>query len=697
MNVSTPTTSTYILQGLDCADCAAKLEKKLLAVPGVLTANINFASGKITITHTNTTADVIKSINQAGYEIVSNNLTNKKKQAWWRNSKILTTLFSGFFLFLATILEWSGTNEQFIIPLYIITMLIGGYFVGKSGLYGLRSYTLDSNFLMTIAALGAAAIGQWGESATVVFLFSLGNALQSYTMDKTRESLRTMMKLAPLEALVIRNNQEEKLPVEQIIIGDLVLVKPGERIPMDGMVTSGLSTVNQATITGESMPIEKRSGDFVYAGTMNEQGALEITVTKLSEDSTLAKIIHMVEEAQAAKAPMQQLVDVFAKYYTPAVILSVIALMIIPWLVFNQPFETWFYRSLILLVISCPCALVISTPVAIVSAIGNASHQGILIKGGVYLEQMSQIKAIAFDKTGTLTNGKPMVTDVIPLHDMTVTDITILAASIEKWSEHPIAKAILTSAHALELKSVTNFKAVTSKGAQGNINEETVYVGNTRLFIELGHQDIPEEMMTELEQQGKTAILIGTQNSLYGVISVADTLRENSETTIQQLRNLGITGIAMLTGDNQHTAQTMGNQLKLDAVYSELLPQDKVSAIKELANRYGSIAMIGDGVNDAPALALANIGIAMGTGGSDTAMETADIVLMHDDLSKLSYLIQLSRKTLRIIKQNITFSIFIKTLFVIATFAGVSNLWMAVFADTGAALIVIANGMRLMR
>ena len=697
MNESTSMTSTYILEGLDCADCAAKLEQKLVAVPGILTATINFGAGKLTVTHTLPATEIIKSIQQSGYDIAHTTPSDQPTLAWWRNKKIMTTLFSGLFLLTATLFEWFGMQESAILPLYVTSIFIGGYYVAKSGWYGLRSYTLDSNFLMIIAALGAAAIGEWSESATVVFLFSLGNSLQSYTMDKTRQSLRSMMKLAPLEALVKRNDREETLPVAEIVIHDIVIVKPGERIPMDGVVTLGLSTVNQATITGESMPVEKTLGDMVYAGTLNEQGALEIKVTKLSTDSTLAKIIHMVEEAQGAKAPMQQFVDVFAKYYTPAVILGTIALFIIPWLFFNQPFETWFYRGLILLVISCPCALVISTPVSIVSAIGNASRQGILIKGGVYLEQMSNIKAIAFDKTGTLTNGRPLVTDIIPLHDLHEDDIISLAGSIEKWSEHPIGKAILVKAAHVTLKPVSNFKALTSKGAQGDIDGQTIYVGNSRLFSELTQTEIPHDQITALEKQGKTVILLGTTDALYGIIAIADTLRKDSKIAIQKLRDLGITNLSMLTGDNEHAAQTIGTELGLDDVYSRLLPQDKVATIQKLGAEHGLVAMIGDGVNDAPALALANIGIAMGTAGSDTALETADITLMNDDLTKLASLITLSKKTLQIIKQNIIFAIVVKIIFVIATFAGVANLWMAVFADTGAALIVIANGMRLMR
>jgi len=697
MNESAPTTSIYLLQGLDCADCAAKLEKKLLTIPGVMTARINFGAGKLTITHTNVAAAIIEHIHHSGYQIATTDQAYQEKRTWWKNKKNITTLLSGLFLLLGSAWDLLGMNEELVIPCYIITILVGGYYVAKSGWYGLRSYTLDSNFLMTIAAIGAAAIGEWNESATVVFLFSIGNALQSYTMDKTRQSLRMMMDLSPADALVRRNSLEERLPIEEIIIGDIVLIKPGERIAMDGIVTKGISSVNQATITGESMPVEKNTGDIVYAGTMNEQGFLEIAVTKTSSDSTLAQIIHLVEEAQLARAPMQQFVDTFAKYYTPAVILATIGLAVIPWLVFHQPFETWFYRSLVLLVISCPCALVISTPVSIVSAIGNASRQGILIKGGVYLEQMSTIKVIAFDKTGTLTKGHPVLTDIVPLQAIETQELLALAASIEQYSQHPIAQAILEKATPEELQAVTNFKALTSKGAQGDIQGQRIYVGNLRLFAELGHSNLPLKELTALQQQGKTVIMIGTKNTLYGIIGVADALRENAETAVRELRSLGITTMAMLTGDNEYIAKSMGTQLQLDEVHSQLLPQDKVTTIKALAHQYGNLAMVGDGVNDAPALASAKIGIAMGTIGSDTALETADIGLLNDDLTKLSYLIKLSRKTLAIIKQNIAFSLIIKILFVIATFAGFSNLWMAVFADTGAALIVIGNGMRLMR
>jgi Cd2+/Zn2+-exporting ATPase len=578
-------------------------------------------------------------------------------------------------------------------------MIVGGYHVAKSGLYGLKSMTLDTNFLMVIAVVGAAAIGEWSEGATVVFLFSLGNALQAYTMDKTRSSIRALMELAPPEALVRRNGGELRLRVEEIVVGDIMIVKPGERLAMDGMVASGSSTINQAAITGESMPVEKQAGDSVYAGTVNEQGALEIIVTKLAEDSTLAKIMHMVEEAQAEKAPMQQFVDVFARYYTPAVILAAVGLTIIPPLFFNEPFDLWFYRALVLLVISCPCALVISTPVSIVSAIGNASRHGVLIKGGAYLEQMGKIRAVAFDKTGTLTVGKPMVTDIIKLTEqMDNQEILIIAAAVEKWSEHPLAEAIVARTGNQGLPPVTNFKALVGRGAQADLDGRTIYVGNQRLFEELGCAPASyENSLLLLEKQGKTVMLVGTGTEIYGVIAVADTLRDNSTEAVATIKSAGVEHVVMLTGDNRRVAQAVADKLGLDAFYSELLPADKATTLKQLATKYGSVAMVGDGVNDAPALATADVGIAMGVAGSDTALETADIALMSDDLSKLAYVMKLSRKTVAIIKQNITFSLVVKLLFVLGTFVGFVNLWLAVLADTGAALLVTLNGMRLVR
>ncbi|MCE5284712.1 MAG: cadmium-translocating P-type ATPase [Pelosinus sp.] len=692
---------TFRVSGLDCADCAAKLEKKILGTTGVKTAKLNFGAGKLEVEHCISDEEIIKVIVQAGYEaaIIGKASSAAQEKSWWQRPRILTTALSGLLLLAASIQDLSGQYNQIqVTVLYLGAMLAGGYHLAKSGLYSLRSFTFDMNFLMTIAALGAGTIGEWSEGGVVVFLFSLGNVLQVYTMDKARQSIRALMDLKPREALVRRNGQEIILKAEEIVVGDVLLVKPGERIAMDGIVANGVSTVNQATITGESMPVEKKTGDSVYAGTINEQGALEITVTKLDEDSTLAKIMHLVEEAQAQKAPSQQFVDKFSKVYTPCVIIGALLLMVVPWLLFNQPFTEWFYKALVMLVISCPCALVISTPVSIVSAIGNASRIGVLIKGGAYLEQIGTIEAVAFDKTGTLTIGKPKVTDIISVSSVTEEEILVLAASVEKKSEHPLADAIVQRAKDFALKPVSDFKALIGRGAQGTIGTERIYVGNLALFKDAGVNNAQlEAKVVQIEAQGKTVMLVGSGKEVYGLIAAADTLRENSSAAIKALRAVGIKHLAMLTGDNRRASKVIAEKIDIDTVLSELLPEGKVAALRDFGQKYGGVIMVGDGVNDAPALATADVGIAMGVAGSDTALETADIALMSDDLTKLSYTIKLSRKMMKIIRQNIAFSIILKGLFLLGTLIGFVNLWLAVFADTGAAILVTLNGMRLVQ
>lgn len=687
--------TVFSLSGLDCADCAAKLEKRIAMMKGVSAAKVNFSTSKMTVTHSVSERDIITTVQQAGYQAVRHGgkiISNP----WWKQSRMLAAAASGILLAAALMIDRAGLNA---IPLYIMVMLTGGFHVAKSGFYALKSMTLDMNFLMVTAALGAAAIGEWSEGATVVFLFAFGNALQAYTMDKTRSSIRSLMELAPPEALVRINGNEIRTRVEEISIGDTVIVKPGERIAVDGTVSGGSSAVNQAAITGESMPVNKQIGDSVYAGTVNTHGALEITVTRKAGDSTLAKIMHSVEEAQAQKAPMQQFVDVFAKYYTPAVILFAVLIAAVPPLFFGAEFGTWFYRALVLLVISCPCALVISTPVSIVSAIGNSSRNGVLIKGGVFMERLGQVKAVAFDKTGTLTHGRPEITDVLSFEpSFTAEKLLSLAAAVERWSEHPVAKAVTAGATDFPALPSENFMAFPGRGAKADVNGQTVYVGNARFFEESGFNTGRYDTdVSKLEEQGKTVIFIGYAKTVCGAVAVADTLRHNSREAVQALRKAGISHITMLTGDNSRAAAAISSVLDTDGVYSGLLPEDKAAAVRELKSKYGTVAMIGDGVNDAPALALADIGIAMGVAGSDTALETADIALMSDELNKLPYVIKLSRKTLAVIKQNITFSIGLKVLFIAGTFFGFVNLWLAVLADMGASLIVTLNGMRLIR
>jgi len=557
------------------------------------------------------------------------------------------------------------------------------------------------NILMTIAVVGAAAINQFEEAASVVFLFSLGNALQGYTLDKTRNSIRTLMNLTPDEALVSRDGMEITLPVEEIQIGDTIIVRPGERIAMDGKVVEGFSSVNQASITGESLPVGKNIGDDVYAGTINERGSLEVRVSRLAKDNTLSRIIEMVEEAQGQRAPSQQFVDRFAKYYTPAVIMGAVLVASVPTLIFGQPFHKWFYEAMAMLLVACPCALVISTPVSIVSAIGSAAKRGVLIKGGVYLEETGALSVIAFDKTGTLTMGKPQVTDVLQVNGYSERHIMAISAAIESRSEHPLGDAILNYARKknIMIPSVTNFEAVPGKGAQGTVEGEAYQIGNARFFGDHGWSldKKVEETIAAFQAEGKTVMILGSEGKISGIIAVADVLRENSRHALESLRKIGIKKTVMLTGDNHSTAQAIAAQVGIDEFRADLLPEDKVYAMKDLLAQYHKVAMVGDGVNDAPAMAISTVGIAMGAAGTDAALETADIALMADDLTKLSYAIKLSRETLRIIKQNITFALIIKGLILLLVIPGWLTLWLAVIGDMGSSLLVTLNGMRLLR
>lgn len=694
------TTHLYI-SGLDCADCAAVLARRIASMPGVTCADINFGAAKMTVRHKGSIFEVIREIENSGYSATEENGYKSLAQlerAWWKNPKTVLTILSGVFLISAAIAEHYQANIKIIVSLYAIASFTGAYYAAKSGFYSLRSLALDMNFLMTTAIIGAMAIGEWSEAGTVAFLFSLGNTLQTYTMDKTRRSIRSLMDLSPPDALVMRNGNAQRIQVDSIIPGDIMIVKPGERIAMDGKIISGSSSVNQAAITGESVPVLKNSGDTVYAGTVNELGALEVEVTRLSTDSTLSRIMHLVEDAQASKAPSQQFVDIFSKYYTPAVILAAATVIIIPWLFFDQPFEPWLYKGLVLLVISCPCALVISTPVSIISAIGNASRIGILIKGGAYLEQVGAIRSLAFDKTGTLTKGYPEITDILPLGGKSESEVLSLAASIEALSEHPLAKAVINRADGLKKMKANNFQALAGSGAKADIEGTTIFIGSIRLFHDMGHiTDDIYRAAREFEIQGKSVIILGSSEKIFGIMAAADRLRENSKDAVDKLRKAGIKHISMLTGDNSKIAQSIADELGLDSNFSELLPENKAEIINRMKAEHGDVIMVGDGINDAPALASASTGIAIGSTGSDMALETADIVLMTGDIGKLAYLVRLSRKTLSIIKQNVFFSVIIKLVFLVMTFTGTANLWLAVAADTGASLVVTMNGMRLMR
>lgn len=599
----------------------------------------------------------------------------------------------------------SGEDGSQTILAFLAAILIGGYSLFKVGLKNLVKLQFDMKTLMSIAIIGAAIIGEWSEGAVVVILFAISEALEKYSMDKARASIRSLMDIAPKEALIKRNDKEMLIHVEDIIVGDIMLVKPGQKIAMDGLVIKGNSSVNQAAITGESVPVEKQVDDEVFAGTLNEEGMLEVQVTKRVDDTTIAKIIHLVEEAQAERAPSQAFVDRFAKYYTPTIMLVAALVAIIPPLLFSADWSEWVYQGLAVLVVGCPCALVVSTPVSIVTAIGNAARNGVLIKGGIYLEETGALKAIAFDKTGTLTKGVPVVTDFAVISDVKDRNyILSVIAALEYRSQHPLAAAIIkrTDQEGLPFKGleVTEFSSITGKGIKGTIEGMTYYIGSPKWFEELLdkglNQEIQKQILT-LQNQGKTVMVIGIDKQIKALIAVADEVRETSRSVIQKLHALGIKKTIMLTGDNQGTANAIGSQVGVSEVQAELLPQDKLDFIKQLRQEYGKVAMVGDGINDAPALASATVGVAMGGAGTDTALETADIALMGDDLRKLPFTIKLSRKALQIIKQNITFSIAIKLIALLLVIPGWLTLWIAIFADMGATLLVTLNSLRLLK
>lgn len=691
--------SVYRVQGFTCTNCAAKFEQNVKALPKVVDAQVNFGASKITVYGEASVQELEKAGSFEGLKVYPE--TEKRaieRVPFWKRKSTITTAVSAIFLLAGYLI---GEGQTVSPLLYGLSILIGGYELFIKGIKGLVRLNFNMNTLMTVAILGAAAIGEWGEGATVVLLFAISEALESFSMEKARQSIRSLMDVAPKEATIRRENQEMQIPVDDIQIGDIMIVKPGQKIAMDGKVIKGNSAVNQAAITGESVPVSKTPGDEVFAGTLNEEGLLEVEVTKRVEDTTISKIIHLVEEAQAEKAPSQAFVDKFAKYYTPAIMLAALVIAVVPPLLFDGAWSDWIYRGLALLVVGCPCALVISTPVSIVTAIGNAAKNGVLIKGGIHLEETGKLSVIAFDKTGTLTRGVPVVTDLIRLQGPEEGNLLGIAAGIEKWSQHPLASAIVRKADeeniSLEQWVADDFSSITGKGAKAVVKGTLYYIGSPKLFEEMMELNSEtKEKIRQLQGEGKTVMVLGTESEALALIAVADEVRESSREVVRKLHELGVQKTVMLTGDNRATAEAIGKQVGIREVQAELMPQDKLEAIKKLKTA-GPVGMVGDGVNDAPALASATVGIAMGGAGTDTALETADIALMADDLTKLPFTIKLSRKALQIIKQNITFSLLIKALALLLIIPGMLTLWMAIFADMGATLIVTLNGLRLMR
>jgi Cd2+/Zn2+-exporting ATPase len=625
-----------------------------------------------------------------------------ESRSLWRRREAIFTGISGALLALGLVLSLLTLDPTLLVlfgrtfalstVLYLASVFFGAYHFARKGLYALKTLSLGINFLMSLAILGAIVIEEYVEAASLAFLFSLAELLEEFSVERARRSLRELIKLAPREARVRRNGKELLCPIEEIAVGEVCIVKPGERIALDGQVLSGSSFVNQAPITGESVPVEKRPGDEVFAGTINYDGYLEITVTKRAKDTTLARIIHLVEEAEAQKAPSERFVDRFARYYTPGVVLVALLVATVPAIFFGAAFSEWFSRALALLVIACPCALLISTPVSIISAITSAARHGVLIKGGVYLEELGQIQTIVFDKTGTLTTGQLTVTDIIPTDSISPTEVLRIAAALERKSQHPIAQAIVRAyeerAAGEPLPDAQEFTSLTGQGVQAKLDGTLYRVGRLQLFNADG---------LALASQAKTVIGVGTPDRLLGLIALADSIRPQAHQTVQRLKDLGI-DVVMVTGDNEAAARAVAQHVGITHYHAGVFPDQKVHEIEHLRSEYGRVAMVGDGVNDAPALAAASVGIAMGAVGSDAALETAHVALMGDDLSKLPYLIELSRRTRRVIQQNIFFSILTKLTLGLGVFPGYVTLVLAVLVgDMGASLAVTGNALRLAR
>ncbi len=698
------TKKTYRIEGLSCTNCAGKFEKNVKQLPGVTSATVNFGASKISVEGQTT----IEELEEAGaFEnlIIRDDQENdeqvRSKESFIKRN--IALIISLGFILVAVISQLSlGEDHLLTKALYILAIIIGGFDLFKEGFSDLIKLDFSMESLMTIAIIGAAFIGEWAEGSIVVILFAISEALERFSMDKARQSIRSLRDIAPKEALIRRNNVEQLVSVDKIDIDDIMIIKPGQKIAMDGLVINGHSSVNQAAITGESVPVEKQLDDEVFAGTLNEEGVLEVKVTKKVTDTTIAKIIHLVEEAQGERAPAQAFVDKFAKYYTPFIIIMALLIVVVPPLFFGGDWNKWLYQGLSILVVGCPCSLVISTPVSIVSAIGNAAKNGVLVKGGVYLEEIGHLRAIAFDKTGTLTKGKPVVTDFIATSSETDINYLSIISSLESLSQHPLASAILNEADKtnVDYKSIQieDFQSITGKGLTGIHQNIRYYIGSPKLFsASVIEETAVKVQYRQFQEQGKTAMYFGTDEQILGVIAVADEVRDSSAAVISELHKLSIEHTIMLTGDNTKTAESIGKQLGVTEIKGDLMPQEKLDSIKALRTTYNKVAMVGDGINDAPALAASTVGIAMGGAGTDTALETADVALMGDDLQKLPFIVRLSRQTLKVIKQNITFSLGIKLLALLLVIPGWLTLWIAIVADMGATLLVTLNGLRLMK
>jgi Cd2+/Zn2+-exporting ATPase len=689
------------VEGMDCASCAATVERTVSALPGVSRATVNFAAGRLDAEHDPglPLEELEGAVRSAGYGVAKTE--EAERTPFWRTPRAMLTAGSALLFVVGLALSVGGAPEMARVAAYLAAIVVGGLPIFRAAVAGLRARHLDMNVLMSAATIGAVGIGQWAEAASVVVLFASGNALQVYAIDRTRGAVRALVKLAPNEVLVRRGDAEVVVPASEIGVGETVIVRPGERLAVDGRVLEGSSAVDEAPVTGESVPVEKGAGDVVYSGSLNGQGGLLVEATKRAGDSTLQRIARLVQEAQAKKAPAEQFVDRFSRVYTPVVVAVAVVIAVVPPLL-GAGFGEWFYRALALLIIACPCALVISTPVTVVSGIGAASRRGILLKGGAALEAAGRLKALAFDKTGTLTEGRPVLSRTVALGGRAEAEVLALAAALERRSEHPLAHALLSAAMepaaaGAGLPPVEGFRSVAGRGAEGVVLGKRYLIGSPRLFDERGVSlDGAVEALGAVEAAGETPVLLGSDEAIVAVFGLADAVRPDARSTLGALRAAGVGELVMLTGDAEAPARRIARELGV-GYRARLLPEQKVEAVRELVEEHGEVGMVGDGVNDAPALAASSVGFAMGAAGTDVALETADVALMQDDLPKLAEAVRLSRAAEGIIKQNVAVSIAIKGLFVVLAPFGLVALWLAVLADMGTSIAVTLNGLRLFR
>ncbi|WP_332898185.1 heavy metal translocating P-type ATPase [Haladaptatus sp. CMSO5] len=735
---------------MDCASCAGKISNALDDVTGVVEYDLHPTTGKAEVVYDaeQTTSDaVLAAFDRAGYEVTNlaeaTQSANDDTTSVWHSTRAKQTAVSGVLLAAALLFEFllAGVNvtvatvltRPFVVSdvLFLAAIVVGGQVIVRNGYYSARNLNLDIDFLMSVAILAATgvtlaipSVELFVEAGSLAVLFNVAELLERRSIERARTSLAELFSLAPETATVKHDGHTHERSVDDLEIGDLVVVEPGEKIPTDGTVVEGESAVNQAPITGESVPVDKARGDEVYAGTLNEAGYLEVEVTATAADNTLSRIIDLVESAQEKQTKREQFVERFAGYYTPVVVTAAILTAAVPPLLFGAVWVEWFVRGIALLVIACPCAFVISTPVTVVSGVTSAAKNGVLIKGGSHLEAMGEVETVAFDKTGTLTTGKLSVTDVIPLNGNSESDVLECAQGVESRSEHPIASAITAHADAEYTADIDEFESLTGKGVRADLGGETHYAGKPALFEDLGFDlahvhfttsagDLPTETKTlcerdgcldlvsdtipRLQAQGKTVILVGTEDDIEGLIAVADTVRPEAKAVVSALKERGVHTV-MLTGDNEGTARAVAEQVGVDDYRASLLPEEKVDAVEGLLAEYDSVAMVGDGINDAPALATATVGIAMGAAGSATAIETADIALMADDLSRLPYLYDLSHEANGVIRQNIWGSLAVKAILAVGIPLGFVSVVVAVLAgDVGMTTVVTGNAMRLSR